>query len=327
MDNNLTLPKVSIILPVYNCGNYIEESIESLLTQSFKNIEIIVIDDFSSDDTVEKILLFDDSRIKLYKNKENLGISKCLNLGISNSNGEYIARMDGDDISHKDRILKQVEFLELNTDIEICGTGYKILGKNQFFQPKLSYVEIIIQLTLDCPIAHPTIMGRRRIFEKYQYAFEFEPCEDLELWTRLVPKYKFANLEEKLLSYRVHSQQVSTKSSSLQIELSKNMIESYIFEISGGNQFYKYFATYPLMNENDFIKYKSVENSIINYWDKKGIHLEEIYLVNRMRGYLRINFWRYVNLRDISFEMIFFFIRKIGVFRTFKTLIKKLILI
>lgn len=325
MEKDLKRPLVSIVLPVYNCSNFISDSIGSLLVQSYENIEIIVVDDFSTDTTVDHILLFNDNRIKLFKNKSNLGISQTLNFGIKQCIGKYIARMDGDDVAHKDRILKQVNFLELNNDIAICGTGYKILNGNGVFQPKLSYSEIIMQLSLDCPFAHPTIMARNNVFIENQYAKEFEPCEDLELWTRLIPKYKVANLKDQLLFYRVHSQQISTKSSSLQLELSKNVIESYIYEISNKNKFYKFFSTSPLLCEKDYLKYKSVENSIIKYWNEKGVELGEDLLLKRMKNYLRINFWSQVNLHDIDFFKLRFFINRIGFYLTFKTLLKKVL--
>lgn len=325
MEKDLKRPLVSIVLPVYNCSNFISDSIGSLLVQSYENIEIIVVDDFSTDTTVDQILLFNDNRIKLFKNKSNLGISQTLNYGIKQCIGKYIARMDGDDVAHKDRILKQVNFLELNNDIAICGTGYKILNGNGVFQPKLSYSEIIMQLSLDCPFAHPTIMARNNVFMENQYAKEFEPCEDLELWTRLIPKYKVANLKDQLLYYRIHSSQISQKSLKSQFESSRGIIESYVLEISNHNPYYKFFSTYPLLNESDFDKYKSVENAIIKYWLKNNISLYEGDLMNRMNEFVKRNFLINVKLRDLNLNIFQFFIRKIGFVGATKLLFSKLL--
>jgi len=114
---------VSVIIPVYNVEQFVLEAIQSIQNQTYKNLEIIVIDDGSVDDTykiVEK-LAKDDNRIKLYRNEKNLKIVKTLNRALTIAKGEYIARMDGDDISAPDRIEKKVKFLELNNDYDLVG--------------------------------------------------------------------------------------------------------------------------------------------------------------------------------------------------------------
>ena len=117
-------------MPVFNAEQFVEQAIASILAQSYKKLEFLIIDDGSKDSTVEKISQFKDPRIKLIANKKNMGIAKSLNEGIYASNGKYIARMDADDISLQDRIEKQCNFMEENPQIGILGTGYYEIDKN-----------------------------------------------------------------------------------------------------------------------------------------------------------------------------------------------------
>jgi hypothetical protein len=166
-------------------------------------------------------------------------------------------------------------------------------------------------------------MGRRRIFEKYQYAFEFEPCEDLELWTRIIPNEKVANLSEPLLHYRIHPHQISRKASLFQSELTNNFIESFVYEISDRHDFFKFYSTNPLVNNDDLLKYKSVENSIISYWSRKGVYLNETDLNERLKKFIKWNLLFDIKLSSITFKMLIFIIGKIGFYSTSKILLRK----
>ena len=131
MSNSL----VSVIIPVYNVEKYVKEAIKSIQNQTYENLEIIVIYDGSIDDTyniVEK-LAKEDNRIKLYKNEKNLKIVKTLNRALSLANGEYISRMDGDDISAPDRIEKKVKFLEENKEFDLVGCQVEVVNENDTF--------------------------------------------------------------------------------------------------------------------------------------------------------------------------------------------------
>ena len=211
-------PKISVLLPVYNCELYIKATIDSVLEQTFSNFELIIIDDCSSDYTVSIIKEFSDKRIYLIEKEKNSGYTDSLNFGISIAKGDYIARMDGDDICLPERFAKQVHFLDKNPSIILCGTAIKFIGSSSgnLFYPQ-THEEIKISLFSFSPtFAHPTIMGKKAIFEKHNYNKNFEPAEDYELWTRFVQEGEVANLNEILLEYRVHPNQVSVTKKSIQ---------------------------------------------------------------------------------------------------------------
>lgn len=121
---------VSVVMPVFNAEKYLFEALSSIVNQSYQNLEIIVVDDASTDSSVSIVESFSDTRIKLFKNESNLKIVKTLNFALTKVNGEYIARMDADDISHPERIRKQVEFLEKNRGIDILGTNIWVIDQN-----------------------------------------------------------------------------------------------------------------------------------------------------------------------------------------------------
>ena len=121
------MPKISVLMPVYNCELYVQEAIDSILNQTFIDFELLIIDDCSTDKTVEIINNYADKRIKLTTKPHNTGLTNSLNYGLSIAQGQYIARMDGDDVSVLDRFEKQVKFLDTNPDIILCGTWYQLM--------------------------------------------------------------------------------------------------------------------------------------------------------------------------------------------------------
>jgi len=203
------MPRISVILPVYNCEKYINETIQSVINQTFENFELLIIDDCSTDSTVAIIKSFNDHRIQLIQKEKNTGYTNSLNYAISIAKGEYVARMDGDDICLPKRFEKQVTFLDQNPNVILCGTSIQIIGKNKILHYPSIHDEIMVKLCFGNSFFHPSVMGRLNIFKENPYDTRFEPAEDYDLWTRLVFKGKLANLNEVLLMYRVHDQQIS----------------------------------------------------------------------------------------------------------------------
>lgn len=208
-------PLVSVIIPCYNAEKYVEFSIRSMMSQTYRNLEIIITDDCSTDGTfyILQKLAKKDSRIKLYKNEINLKIVKTLNNMILQANGKYIARMDADDISLPKRIEKQVAFLEQNTDISFLGTNAFLIDEKNFVIGKshlpLSPNDINIYIKYANPFFHPTIMLRSDIIKKMRYNEEFFSAEDYELWKRISSVCKASNLKDCLLKYRILKTSVS----------------------------------------------------------------------------------------------------------------------
>ena len=159
---------VSVILPVYNSEKYIFEAIESVLNQTYKNIEIIVIDDCSTDTSAEIINNFNDNRIRYYKNEKNSGIVYSLNRAISLAKGKYLARMDSDDICLPNRIQEQVNFLNIHPEILIVSSWFMTFGDAEGI---VKYCcdpdEIKCKLLYSLQLLHPGWMFRRDLFEKY----------------------------------------------------------------------------------------------------------------------------------------------------------------
>lgn len=207
---------VSVILPVYNCQNYVLEAVQSILNQTYKNFELIIIDDCSTDNTHSIIQKIDDSRIQIVRKVKNSGYTDSLNIGINISKGKYIARMDGDDISLPNRFEKQLEILEKNPEIILCGTAIQILNSNTILSHPSIHEEILVKLCFGTSFYHPTVMIRKEVLIANNYNSKFEPAEDYELWTRLAFLGKFHNINEVLLNYRVHTNQISFTKNELQ---------------------------------------------------------------------------------------------------------------
>lgn len=212
-------PLVSVVMPAYNSEKYIAEAIESILNQTYKNFEFIIVNDGSTDNTLKIIKKYakKDKRIKVINNKENLKICKSLNRGITSSKGKYIARVDSDDISLPERFEEQVDFLEKNKEAGVVGADMQIfngLTKENISIRKYEKTDEKLRKTIFfySPFAHPAVMIRKRVLEDLgQYNEEYHDCEDLELWFRIGSKYKFANINKILIKYRFHPNSITIK--------------------------------------------------------------------------------------------------------------------
>ena len=207
------MPKVSILMPVYNSEKYLTHAIDSILKQTFDDFEFLIFDDGSADDSLEIISSYRDSRIHIFKSDQNYGHIFHLNRGLEIAKGKYIARMDADDIAHPERLEYQVKFLEKNSDIGVCGTWYKEFGRqNNLVKHPVDDQGIRLKLLFEsCALGHPTVMMRKLIFDTYSLKyFQSEyPAEDYWLWIRISLVSKLANIPKVLLFYRTHIKQVS----------------------------------------------------------------------------------------------------------------------
>lgn len=198
-------PFVTIGIPVYNVGRFIELALRSVLAQTYTNFELIITDDGSTDNTIEEIRKSNDPRVKLIVDGENRGISYRLNQQIDLARGKYFVRMDGDDIMFPDRVEKEVAFLEQHPEIDVVGAGTVIIddGNNiiGLRQGKINCTkpEDIVNNT---PFIHPTVCGRTEFFKKYKYEEKLCGVEDNDLWLRGVVDHRYAIINEPLLFYR-----------------------------------------------------------------------------------------------------------------------------
>ncbi|MEQ5287325.1 glycosyltransferase family 2 protein [Providencia huaxiensis] len=198
---------VSVIIPVFNVEKYVEEAVKSIQEQTYRNIELIIVDDCSTDNTYEivKKLSLEDQRIKLYKNETNLKIAKTLNIALEHANGYYIARMDGDDISHPKRIERKINFLEKNTDYDLVGCSIISIDRNgnEIGKTKYTSNQKIIKKSLKyfSPVSHIWV-SKKSTYEKLNGYRELSGVEDYDFLLRMVSLgLKFTNLEDNFDYY------------------------------------------------------------------------------------------------------------------------------
>lgn len=206
------MPKLSVIMSVYNGGKYLEESIESVLNQTFKDFEFIIVNDGSTDNTKEILEKFSekDKRIKIIENKENIGLTKSLNKCIKLSKGEFIARMDADDISCSERFEKQVKLLDIsNAGVISCNTLLIDKKGNLLRKIKLPKRIKSVLKKRNCLI-HGSLMFNKKILKNLNgYNERMILAQDYELLLRLSHKFKIGFVQEFLYKHRVHKKNIS----------------------------------------------------------------------------------------------------------------------
>ena len=210
---------VSVVMPVYNAGGFLCASIESILNQTYKNLELIIINDASTDRTSKILNLYKkvDRRIKIFTNKVQLGVSKSASLGISKAEGKFIARMDADDVAYLTRIEKQVRFLQNNRKVVAVGGQCDLIGKNGIKSGEkrfpISDRDIKGMIFSSVPLQQPTLMVNRTLLPKnfVWYDENYSSAEELELLFKLFKFGKVRNLPDKVLKYRIHDKNTSLK--------------------------------------------------------------------------------------------------------------------
>ncbi|NDW09800.1 glycosyltransferase family 2 protein [Dysgonomonas sp. 520] len=223
-------PFVSVVMPAYNAEKYLKEAIDSILNQTYKNFEFIIVDDGSTDKTSEIIESYTDNRIKLLKNDKNRGLIYSANIAIRVATGKYIARMDADDISLPERLEKQVLFLEKNNEVSILGTSYVRSDNNKQVHHPENTELIKIYLLEGTTFAHPSVMIRRNNIVQYNLFFqdEYISAEDYALWTSFSMKnLNMANLQDVLVYYRIHNEQISVSKAFEQRETTRKVRIEY----------------------------------------------------------------------------------------------------
>jgi len=270
MDKVVKDPFVSVLMPVFNGELYIREAIDSILKQTYTHFEFLIINDGSTDRTVEIIKSYNDSRIKQINNKENIGLTKSLNIGLKLAKGKYIARMDADDISSPLRLEKQIQFLEHNTHVGLVGSWFKIIDKDVTVKTLSDPEEIHVQLLFKNPIAHPTTMYRKKLLTDYNLSYNtaFNTSQDNDLWYRFSKVTKLCNLPEVLVYYRKHENQISEKNLVLQKNNSRAIQQNKISDFLGfevpeeqTNALEKMYSNQSL-GTNDFILITTLLNSL-----------------------------------------------------------------
>ncbi len=209
-------PKVTVLMSVYNGEKYLQEAIDSILGQTFKDFEFLIINDGSTDKTGEILESYNDPRIKIINNEKNIGLTKSLNKGLRSARGEYIARQDADDISAPERLEKEIEFLEMHQNYAVVGTFAKIINKNSevlsFLERPIEDLKIKEFFKKDNCIVHGSSMIRKACLSDIGFYNELMlRSQDYELWLRLSKKYRLANIAKYLYMWRKHNDNIEAK--------------------------------------------------------------------------------------------------------------------
>lgn len=215
---NTSIPRISVLMSVYNGELYLRQAIDSILGQTFPDFEFLIINDGSTDATREIILSYRDPRIRLIENEVNIGLTKSLNKGLSLARGEFIARQDADDISHPTRFEKQVEFLNTYHEVAVLGTQARYINAfGQLFRTlgwERASNDICIRwlCMFESPFIHSSVMMRSKVVkdECGGYNGDYLTNQDHELWTRIVYRHVCRNLVEPLIDFRTHSKSLSS---------------------------------------------------------------------------------------------------------------------
>ena len=209
----MDIPKVSILMPVYRTAPFLREAMDSILAQQFGDFELIVLDDCSPDNAWEIVESYDDPRIVRYRGVENKGLGNVLNVGMDMARGEYIARMDSDDIALPERLQRQVQYLDDHPEIDFCSCAMELFGDGQGLWVRDADADKVrITALFFSPVLHASGMWRREAFERHglHYNQQMVPAEDYDLWCRaLVAGVRMVNLPDPLYRYRIREGQAT----------------------------------------------------------------------------------------------------------------------
>ncbi|MFC1591413.1 glycosyltransferase family 2 protein [Thermodesulfobacteriota bacterium] len=234
-------PKITILMPVFNAEKHLLDAMDSILNQTFADFEFLIINDGSADRSCEIISSYADARIRLVHNDTNLGVEKTLNKGFTLAKGDYIARMDSDDISLPARLEKQVAFMQAHKHIAVCGTWIETFGAtHRTHKYPGSHKDICCRLLFETALAHPSVMLRRNVLLQssllYDETHQYRRAEDYDLWVRISKIFDLANIGEVLLKYRQHESNVGqlhkTETETTADRIRQRQLEDFIPNIS-----------------------------------------------------------------------------------------------
>ena len=206
-------PDVSVIMPVRNSRDYVAAAIGSILRQDLENLELLILEDGSDDDTLDIVRGFKDRRLKIFSDGHTKGIAKRLNEGLDHASSNYVARMDGDDISDPDRLTHQLRFMKQNPQVGVCGTHYRAFnaaGASDIYRLPVYPGGSRAKLLFACPVAHPTVMFSRSLLDRWRLRYDDNArAEDYDLWVRCAAYFDICNVNRVLFNYRTHESQAS----------------------------------------------------------------------------------------------------------------------
>ncbi len=293
-------PTVTVLMSAYNSASFILEAVESILKQTWTDFEFLIINDGSTDNSVDLVRSFSDERIKLILNDKNIGLTASLNRGINIAKGKYIARMDADDIAEPNRLSSQVDFLEKHPEIGILGSPCLLFNNTPANTSSIYHVpdndlEIRWISLLNNPFAHPTVMLRRELLTQYNLSYDeaFKTAQDYEFWTRLLNYTQGANLNFPVLKYRVGEGITKTKRESqlknhdfIACRTIQNTLLDLSISLKEVTQIRSLMITRDLYSQNgqnynldslkSLVNYLKILESFLSRYDKKNLNIKKL---------------------------------------------------
>lgn len=236
-------PKISLIMKVYNGERYLREAIDSILAQTFRDFELLIIDDGSTDGSADIVRGYSDARIRFLQNERNMGLCATQNRALEEARGAYIAVMDSDDISYPTRFERQVEFLETHEDVVMCGSFRNNLvdGVETAFLPVEDYTDATLRFSLcygNMFFTHSSIMFRAEAYREHHLVYgPAKLAEDYQYIIKLAGVGKLALLPEKLIAYRIYNQSTSNQRKRELDEQAKQIRSDYIKALCMGEKY------------------------------------------------------------------------------------------
>ncbi len=292
-------PGVTVLMPVYNAATHLKAAVDSILNQTLSDFEFLIINDGSTDESGKILREYaqKDRRITLIE-QENKGLIDTLNYGIEQSTGEYIARMDADDVAYPERLERQCDFLNRNKSIGACGTWIRALNHPSFNIIKYykNHEDICMHMFKLVAFAHPTVMMRRDVLaaNNIKYNKNFKHAEDYEFWRELASITRLANLPEVLLDYRFHPNQVSSTHKSTQVDNAKKArmaILEHLLQRKISDEEYlmhKFITHNGKLMKTDLHSYKNWIEEIYRAGLKRGGYHEVHFKEMLTRGYYKV---------------------------------------
>lgn len=220
--------KVTVLLPVFNSEKYLRQAIDSILNQTFKNFELLIINDGSTDGSNIIINSYSDERIRVLDNCENVGLTASRNRGLQEARGEYVALLDSDDIAYSTRLYDQVTFLEKNKDFGLIASWANIIDETsnttgEIWKYDASPEKIISILLFHNYFVQSAVMLRKSCLPAECYR-NFQLAEDYDFWVRIARNTRVWNLQKVLIGYRIHKESISRKKTDLMEECTRNIV-------------------------------------------------------------------------------------------------------